>query len=213
MMAFVLSSIVGGLLNQKIGYYTVLGISGASIMSVGAGLLTTLQLTTSQGKIIGYQILYGFGMGLCFQTPNLATQTVLPKPDVPMGIALMFFGQLLGAAVFLAVGQNVLANQLLKRLSGIDGFDKLEHLILSGGITSVIDAVPSSLRGTVLSAYNAALQQVFIIGLVLSCLAVLGTATMEWKSILKKPQPTPGSEAGTAPQAGAAAGPSVGDKP
>lgn len=29
-------------------------------MSVGAGLLTTLQLDTGTGKWIGYQILYGY---------------------------------------------------------------------------------------------------------------------------------------------------------
>lgn len=191
MLGQVLASISGGFLNQKIGYYTPLGIAGACMMSVGAGLLTTLQVGTGEGKWIGYQVLYGFGMGLCFQTPNLATQTVLPKPDVPMGMALMFFGQLLGAAVFVSVGENVLDNQLLQRLSGIPGFSK--SLITSGGATSLLDSVPTDLRETVLVAYNDSLRKVFQIGLILSCLAVLGTATMEWKSVLKKPEVKPGA--------------------
>ena len=186
MLGQVVASISGGFLNQKIGYYTPLGIAGACMMSVGAGLLTTLQVSTDEGKWIGYQVLYGFGMGLCFQTPNLATQTVLPKPDVPMGLALMFFGQLLGAAVFVSVGQNVLDNQLLQRLAGIPGFSK--SLVTSGGATSLLDSVPPALRGTVLTAYNEALRKVFQIGLILSCLAVLGTALMEWRNILKTPE-------------------------
>ncbi len=185
MLGQVVASIFGGFLNQKIGYYTPLGIAGACMMSVGAGLLTTLQVDTGAGKWIGYQVLYGFGMGLCFQTPNLATQTVLPKFDVPMGLALMFFGQLLGAAVFVSVGENVLDNQLLQRLSGMSGFNK--SLITSGGATALRDSVPPDLRGTVLIAYNESLRKVFQIGLILSCLAVLGTASMEWKSVLKKP--------------------------
>lgn len=156
------------------------------MMSVGAGLLTTLQVSSGEGNWIGYQVLYGFGMGLCFQTPNLATQTVLPKPDVPMGLALMFFGQLLGAAVFVSVGENVLDNQLLQKLSGIPRFSK--SLVTSGGATSLLDSVPADLRGTVLTAYNEALRKVFRIGLVLSCLAVLGTAAMEWRNILKTPE-------------------------
>ena len=160
-------------------------------MSVGAGLLTTLQVSTGAGKWIGYQVLYGFGMGLCFQTPNLATQTVLPLPDVPMGLALMFFGQLLGAAVFVSVGQNVLDNQLLHRLSGIPGFSI--SLITSAGATSLIDSAPVDLRGMVLTAYNDALRKVFQIGLILSCITVLGTAALEWRSILKK-QPGSGPE-------------------
>ncbi|KAG5986886.1 hypothetical protein E4U54_005234 [Claviceps lovelessii] len=160
-------------------------------MSVGAGLLTTWQIDTNQGRLIGYQILFGFGMGLSFQTPNLAVQTVLPKPEVPMGIALMFFGQLLSAAVFVSVGQNVLANQLLVRLSGLDGYEDLKRLILSGGVTAVVDAVPLAQKRTVLVAYNEALREVFIIGLAMSCLGVLGTAGMEWKNILKKPETKP----------------------
>lgn len=155
-------------------------------MSVGAGLLMTLQVDTGAGKWIGYQVLYGFGMGLCFQTPNLATQTALPKFDVPVGLALMFFGQLLGAAVFVSVGENVLDNQLLQRLSGVPGFNK--SLVTSGGATSLLDSLPSDYRGTVLTAYNDSLRKVFQVGLILSCLAVLGTASLEWKSVLKKPE-------------------------
>ena len=155
-------------------------------MSVGAGLLMTWQIDTGAEKWIGYQVLYGFGMGLCFQTPNLATQTALPKFDVPMGMALMFFGQLLGAAVFVSVGQNVLDDQLLQRLSGIPGFNK--SLVTSGGATSLLDSVPPDFRGAVLTAYNESLRKVFLVGLILSCFAVLGTVSMEWKSVLKKPE-------------------------
>lgn len=160
-------------------------------MSVGAGLLTTLHVGTREGKWIGYQVVYGFGMGLCFQTPNLATQTVLPKPDVPMGLALMLFGQLLGAAVFVSVGENVLGNQLLQRLSGIPGYS--QSLITSGGATSLLDSVPADLMAIVLTAYNEALRKVFQIGLILSCLAVLGTATLEWRNVLKQPEANNGA--------------------
>ncbi|KAG6007650.1 hypothetical protein E4U21_005731 [Claviceps maximensis] len=191
MISFTVASIAGGLLNQVIGYYTAMGIVGSCIMSVGAGLLTTWQVDTNLGRLIGYQILFGCGMGLTFQTPNLAVQTVLPKPEVPMGIALMFFGQLVSAAVFVSVGQNVLANQLLSRLSGLDNFDSLKDLILSGGVTAVIDAVPLDQKQTIRIAYNDSLRAVFVVGLAMACLSVLGTACMEWKNILKKPDTKP----------------------
>ncbi|KAF7553509.1 hypothetical protein G7046_g7087 [Stylonectria norvegica] len=196
MIAIVVASILGGILNQKVGYYTPFGIAGGCMMAVGAGLLTTLKIDSSEGKWIGYQALYGLGQGLCFMTPNLATQTVLPKPDVPMGMALMLLGSLLGAAVFISVGENVLANQLLNRLSGIPGFDK--SLVTSGGAISLLDSVPAELRHTVLVAYNEALRKVFQVGLIVACLAVLGLATMEWRSVLKKPQVDVGAEKGGA---------------
>ncbi|KAL8832481.1 MAG: hypothetical protein Q9191_000251 [Dirinaria sp. TL-2023a] len=192
MLSMVIGSISGGIFNSKIGYYTPFAILGSCIMSVGAGLLTTFQVNTGEGKWIGYQVLYGIGLGLCFQVPNLAAQTVLPKNDVTMGLTLMLFGQLLGAAVFVAVGENVLGNQLLLRLSGIPGFNS--GLVTSGGATSVLSSLPANLRGTVLTAYNEALRKVFQVGLTVSCLAVLGAVTLEWRSVLKKPQENAGAE-------------------
>ena len=192
MLSMVVGSIAGGIATPKIGYYTPFAIVGSCVMSVGAGLLTTFQVDTSEGKWIGYQVLYGIGLGLCFQVPNLAAQTVLPKNDVPTGLALMLFGQLLGAAVFVAVGENVLGNQLVQRLSRVPGFNS--SLITSGGATSLLRSLPANLRETVLTAYNEALRKVFQVGLIVSCLTVLGAATLEWRSILKKPEVNVGAE-------------------
>ncbi|KAG6358766.1 hypothetical protein INS49_012285 [Diaporthe citri] len=183
MLSMVVGSISGGIINGKIGYYTPLAIIGTCIMCAGAGLLTTFQVDTSAGKWIGYQILYGLGLGLCFQVPNLAAQTCLPKKDVPTGLALMLFGSLIGASVFVAVGENVLSNQLVRRLSGLPGFDP--SLVTSGGATSLLDSLPENLRETALVAYNEALRTVFIVGLIPSCLTALGTFSLEWKTVKK----------------------------
>ncbi|KAF2447776.1 putative MFS transporter [Karstenula rhodostoma CBS 690.94] len=186
MLSTILGGISGGIINQKIGYFTPLAILGACMMSIGAGLLTTLQVDSGAGKWIGYQVLYGLGTGYCFQSPMLAVQTVIPKKDVPMGLALILFGQLLGASVFVSVGENVLANQLLKRLNGIPGFDR--SLVTSGGATTFLDALPADYQARALSGYNEALRKVFQIGLILACFVVLGVASLEWKSV-KKAQP------------------------
>jgi MFS family permease len=187
MLSMVVGSIVGGATTQKIGYYCQWAIIGSSLMAVGAGLLTTLQVDSSSSVWIGYQVLYGFGMGLCFQTPNLAVQTVLPEPDVPIGLALMFFGQLLGAAVIVAVGENVLGSQLLHKLSGIPGFQP--GLVTSGGATSLVALLPAEFHDRALTAYNEALRTVFQVGLIVSCLSVIGAVGLEWRSIRAKPAP------------------------
>lgn len=183
MLSMVSGSIFGGIINGRIGYYTPLAIIGTCIMCAGAGLLTTLEVDTSAGKWIGYQILYGIGLGLCFQVPNLATQTCLPREDVPTGLALMLFGSLVGASVFVAVGENVLSNQLVQRLSSFPDFDP--GVIKSGGVTSLLGSLPENSRQTALVAYNEALRTVCVVGLVLSCLASLGTFSLEWKSVKK----------------------------
>ncbi|KAK4234362.1 major facilitator superfamily domain-containing protein [Achaetomium macrosporum] len=196
MLSMVVGSIFSGALNSKIGYYTPVGIVGSCIMIVGAGLLTTFQVDTGSGKWIGYQVLYGFGMGSCFQVPNLAVQTALPPQDVPVGLALMFFGSLIGSTVFVSVGENVLSNQLVKRMTGLPGFDV--QLVTSGGATALLDSIAPNARGAALVAYNAALRDVFLVGLIVTCLAVLGTFTLEWLSVKKDKPASPAEPSGGA---------------
>lgn len=95
----------------------------------------------------------------------------------------MFFSQILGGAIFVSVGQNVLNNQLLQRLAGIPGFTPA--LISSGGATSLIDSFSGENREKVLLAYNESLRTVFRVGLVLAALSVIGAAAMEWRSVKK----------------------------
>jgi MFS family permease len=194
MLATVVGSIFGGFLNSKIGYYTPLAIVGSCISAVGAGMLTTLQVDTASAKWIGYQILYGFGLGSSFQIPNLAVQAALPRDDVPMGISFMFFGQLIGSTVFISVGQNIFSNQLVQRLSGFPGFDV--RLVTSGGLTALLDALPAGVRGLAVVEYNEALREVFRVGLIVTCLAILGTATLEWLSVKKPPTEKPAEPSG-----------------
>jgi hypothetical protein len=183
LLPMVFASIGTGIFVSKVGYYTPPMLVGTCLMTIGVGLLTTLQVDTGSGKWIGYQILYGFGLGMTFQAPNLAAQTVLPKRDVPIGTSLMFFGQLLGGAIFISIGQNVLNNELVKRLSHLPGFNPA--LLLSEGATTLIQQLPASIRGAVLVGYNESLRQVFYVSLVMCCLVILGAAALEWRSVKK----------------------------
>jgi hypothetical protein len=158
-------------------------IVGVCIMTVGTGLITTLQVDSANGKWIGYQILIGFGMGMTFQAPNLAAQTVLTNRDVPVGTSLMFFGQLLGGAIFISVGQNVLNTELLKRLSSLPGFNPA--LLFSEGATGLISQLPDAIRPAVLLGYNESLRKVFQVGLILTCLIIFGAGALEWRSVKK----------------------------
>lgn len=193
----VVASILNGIFVSKIGYYTPSMMIGTCLMCIGAGLLTTLQVDTAQPSWVGYQVLYGFGLGMTFQTPNLAAQTVLPTKDVPIGTTLMFFSQVLGGAIFISVAQNVLNNELVKRLTGLPGFDP--RLITQSGATSLSGSLADDLRGPVLLRYNEALRTVFHLGLILACLVSLGSAAMEFRSVKKNaPKKATDAETGTA---------------
>lgn len=173
LISLVVGSIVTGLLVSKIGYYTSFMIIGICITAIGAGLLTTLEVGTTEGQWIGYQILYGLGFSACSQAPNVAAQTVLPRDDVSIGASLMFFGLQLFGAIFTSVSLNVLDNQLTIRLVGIPVISL--ELIQSTGATEILNLVPARYHATALVAYNNSLRVVFQIGLAVAYLALLGS--------------------------------------
>ena len=180
-LSLVVGSIVAGGSVTATGYYTPFMIASAILMSVGSGLLTTFQQNTGHAKWIGYQTLYGFGVGLGMQQAAMGAQTVLPKGDVPTGVSLMFFAQSLGGALFVSVGQNVFTNRLVTGLAHVSGLDP--SVVVRTGATDLRKVVAPKDLGMVLLAYNDALTHAFDAALAVSCLSILGALAMEWKSV------------------------------
>ncbi|BCS27023.1 MDR family MFS transporter [Aspergillus puulaauensis] len=180
-LALVIMGILSAAVTQRIGYYVPAMLVAPVLASVGAGLLSTMTPSSNHSYWMGYQVLYGLGNGCGFQTSNLSAQTVLSKADVPIGMALMFFMQQLGGAVFLAVDQNLLSTKLVQRLSNVAGLDA--HAIVNTGATDLRKSVPADQLSTVVNAYNYTLSQIFIVAAGLGAAAILGAVAVEWVNI------------------------------
>lgn len=63
-----------------IGYFHPLLIVGGVLLTIGSGLIYTLDIGTSSAKYIGFQILVGAGNGICSQIP-LITSIAFAKPE------------------------------------------------------------------------------------------------------------------------------------
>jgi MFS family permease len=184
-LSLVLGSIASGILVGKIGYYTPLMIASSVIMPIGAGLIYTFNLNTTTGQWIGYQILIGLGVGVGMQQGSIAAQTVLKKKDVAMGVSLVMFTQQFGGAIFVSVGQNVFTNSLVQGILDLNLPGITPGLIVSTGATNLRGLATGEPFDEVLGAYNRALQQVFLVAVVLACLSCFGAAALEWKSVKK----------------------------
>ena len=184
LLSLVVSSISAGILVSKIGYYTPFMIGSSVIISIGAGLIITWTPDTMHARWIGYQVVFGFGLGMGMQQGSLAAQAVLSRKDAPIGISLLMFGQQLGGAVFVSVGESVFTNQLVKGLKNVAGISPA--VVVNTGATDLRHVVDSSnLRG-VLVAYNGALTKTFTVAVAMACFSVIGALFVEWKNI--KPQ-------------------------
>ena len=183
LLSFVLATISAGICVTKFGYYTPFMIGQGILASIAAGLFTTFTPFTLHQKWIGYQVFFGFGLGMGMQQASLAAQTCLDRKDAPTGVSLIMFCMQFGGAVFISVGQNVFTNELVKGLVGIPGLNA--KLVVATGATDLRKAVPQEFLGRVLQAYNGALVKCFQVALAMACLSLLGSVAMEWKSVKK----------------------------
>jgi hypothetical protein len=190
-LSLVVGTISSGAIISRIGYYTPFAIASALIMPIGAGLLTTLSVNSGHAMWIGYQVLFGFGLGLGMQQPATAAQTILGKQDIAIGMSMIFFTRLLGGAIFISVAENLFTNKLVANLSNIPGVTP--STIINAGALGVRTAVSAEHLPQVLIGYNNAVRDTFYLSCALSCLPIFGALALEWRSVKKapsKPKPT-----------------------
>ncbi|KAI1186284.1 MFS general substrate transporter [Nemania serpens] len=185
LLSVVVASIFAGGLITAFGYYTPFMLVGTVLAAVGGGLLTTWKPDTGIGMWIGYQLIFGLGVGLSLQQPLIAVQTVLDIKDVPVGTSVIAFMQTLGGALFVSVGNNVFTNKLIqelaKRVPSIN-----PKLVLITGTTNLQKTVAKELLPEVIISYNNALTTAFTVATALAAVAIIGAVFMEWKSVKGK---------------------------
>ncbi|KAJ7063877.1 MFS transporter [Mycena amicta] len=184
-LSLVLGSLIAGVVVTASGYYTPLLWISSILMAVGAGLLSTFTTSTAHPKWIGYQVIYGLGVGVGMPQPLIAVQTVLPLADVPIGTSILMFLQTLGSALFISIGTNVFTTNLVKGISqSVPGISP--QTVISAGATSVRGLIDQRYLPALLEVYNTALTKAFQVSIVMGAASVFGAAVMEWKSIKDK---------------------------
>lgn len=160
-------------------------IASTVLMAVGVGLMSTFTPESYHGYWIGYQAIAGIGIGLGMQQPLIAVQTVLDISVVPIGTSVIIFVQTLGGALFVSVGQNIFSNKLVSGLKQYaPGIDPL--IVLKTGATSIQQTIDKADLPGVTLAYNNALTQTFLVAAVMAALTIIGSSTIEWKSVKGK---------------------------
>ncbi len=192
-LSLVIGIIFSGVMTGKTGYYTPFAYAAAVLAPIGTCLISTWTPATNHSMWVEYQVLAGFGLGIGFQQPNMAAQTVLPHQDVPTGVSIVQFAQLLGSAVFFSVAQNILSSRLASGLGPlVPGLDP--HTVGNFGATQLRGLVGPEKLGEALEVYNEALRQVFVMATGLAAATVLGAAALEWRSVKEKGERVKGGE-------------------
>lgn len=176
-----LGTICAGSLASRFGHYVPFMWIGPLILATGGGLYQMVRVDSPRGDWIGFQILSGLGYGSCSQMPILAVQVVLDRADIPTGLVVVMFFQMLGGALAPSVGQNLFTDALLQNLNKIQGIDGAA--VVAAGARGFREVVPSPLMDAVITSFNSALRNVFWVGLATPTLAWIISWTMEWRQL------------------------------
>lgn len=147
-----------------------------AFLTLGFGLFTDLDAHYSPGKVIGFQLIAGFGVGLVFQSPLVALQRLVATEDIATATATFGFFRNIATALSVTIGGVVFQNTMQSQ------HQKLESLLgpavaahFEGGSASAsVDFVASlsaSQRTTVREAYASSLRYVWTLN---ACTAALG---------------------------------------
>jgi MFS family permease len=185
-LSMVFATVLAGPVIGKVGYYAPFMIVTSVMASIGASLLTTLEVDSGPHKWIGYQVLIGIGIGIGMQQSSTVCRNVLGDKDVPIAISAVFFAQTISGTIFVSAAQAVFANRLIGNFAEMGDIDPQK--VLRSGATQLKDAFSPSEATLVMEKCNAALTAIFWICLALALVSLAGSSTLEWRSI-KPPKP------------------------
>ncbi|WRT64289.1 uncharacterized protein IL334_001220 [Kwoniella shivajii] len=125
----------------------------------------------SNAKIIGYQILAGFGIGLSFQNVLIAVQAEYHDQPalLPQATGVVSFFQLTGAAIGIGIintVQSVFLNTEIKRLAPNVDFELVRQSV------AAIFTLPVAEQAPVIEAYIISITKSFI-PIIAACILAL----------------------------------------
>lgn len=189
MLPLIAGNVVGLLLfgsgTNIIGYYTPFMLTGSVLMPIAAGLLTTWRTSSSMVQVIAYSTFAGFAACIGIMAPQSAVQNALPPTDTPLGIAIILFAHNVGPALTLSISQTVFTGRLvadLKKAVPSANASSIEHM----GLTNLRSAYQNSSLSNVLQGVDKALSQTWYIAVGLTCLSIVGSLSVGWRSIKQK---------------------------
>ncbi|KZO92741.1 ABC transporter [Calocera viscosa TUFC12733] len=175
MLATVISAGGSGAIINATGRYWPFIFGLPLLTAIGAGLLFTIDASTSNAKLIGFQILLGAGIGGSMQNTIIAVQAEYHAEErmIPQGTSMVNFTQLIGGVIGISIAGTIFANQLGKELAiYAPNIDPSVAQLLKESVTVVL-TLPADQQGPIIEAYTKALDYVYIIGVPAGVMATL----------------------------------------
>ncbi|KAI1050268.1 hypothetical protein LB506_001924 [Fusarium annulatum] len=138
-MFMVAVSMLNGFLMPKYGLIPVWYIGGSAFALIGSALMYTIDETTSNGKVYGYNVLVGAGAG-CYIVAGFAImQSLVPTSEIANAVGAMTISQDLGMVLFLAISGSLFHNVAVDKVgNALPTASQTEIGNLIAGTSSVV---------------------------------------------------------------------------
>ncbi|MFZ2526041.1 MAG: MFS transporter [Rhodococcus sp. (in: high G+C Gram-positive bacteria)] len=172
-----ISGALSGALITRFGRWKIYLVVGAFAMTVGFGLLSTIDHSTNIVLMSGYLFVLGLGMGMTMQNLVLAVQNSVAPQNLGAASSTVTFFRSLGGAAGVSVLGAVLSSHIVELIA--TGLAALGITIPggSGGAgLSNLNELPPAVAEVVRAAYGDATARIFLIAAVLAALAFVAIA-------------------------------------
>ncbi|KAF2642238.1 MFS general substrate transporter [Massarina eburnea CBS 473.64] len=184
--------ILAGGLTTATGKYKPFLIIGFALQTLGVGLFSMLDSSSSTALWAVFQIICAAGIGMVSTTILTACQVELPESDVATSTATWGFLRSLGSIWGIAIPAAVFNNRFAELSVMIE--DEALRLSLQNGAAyekasaAFINSLPEPVRSQTIATYTGALKQVWQIAIAFSALGFLvawGVRSVEMRKTLE----------------------------
>ncbi|TVY53300.1 MFS gliotoxin efflux transporter gliA [Lachnellula cervina] len=169
-------------------------IIGGILTTISVGLLMTLQPESDHSYWIGYQVLAGVGLGLCFNVYIIIIQNIVKPEEVATATAILLCKdpastkRSLGGALVVSAAQSLFQNELLNTLA-VKSPNVSPAAVFSTGATDIQKTFSKSDLPGINSSYMKGLHMAFALAIPMAGAATLVAIGQNWFRLK-----TPGDE-------------------
>ncbi|MCZ2860369.1 MDR family MFS transporter [Blastococcus sp. VKM Ac-2987] len=162
------SSTVAGALITKTGRWKGWLVGGATLMTIGFGLFSTIDAQTSPWLLGVFMVVLGAGVGALMQNLVLAAQNDVPAQQLGAATSVVSFFRSLGGTIGVSALGALLAGRVTEdlRVLGTAGGSE-------AGAVPDVSLLPEPVRAVVENAYGDATAELFLIATPLAALALV----------------------------------------
>ena len=176
-LGMLVASTGSGQLITRFGKWKSFVVTGAALLVVGFGLLSTIDHATDLWLVGAYIAVVGLGVGMMMQNLVLAVQNTVSVHNIGAASSSVAFFRTFGGAI----GVSVLGSVLATRVGELSakGFAELGVTTgSSGGSNLNLHALPAPIVTVVRAAYGDATGRIFLIAAGAAVVALLATAVL-----------------------------------